>query len=72
MANPAEVQTLRFELEQARKSLEESVSRAELENLVQEATADAGGVITSLEGKIAELEKVKTLLHEQVQTTLAT
>ena len=70
--DPAEVQALRQELDQARKALEDRVSRSELTDLVQEAVAEARQVITRLEAENAELVRIKGELHGQVQTVLRT
>ena len=70
VADLAEVQALRSQLEETWKALEDSVSRTEMQVQITDATAAARGVISSLEEKITQLEEVKILLHAQVQTTL--
>ena len=53
-------------------ALEERVTRAELQDSVQEAVAEARQIIARLEAENAQLVQVRGQLHEQVQTALKT
>ena len=65
-SDPADVQALRQELAQAQAALEEHVTRAELQDSVQEAVTEARQVIARLEAENAQLVQVRDQLHGRV------
>ena len=78
-SDPATVQALLSQLEEAQKRIEDSVTRAEMQTQIADTTTAARRVISSLEEKIQKLEEekaallqVKNQLHEDLQKVLQT
>ena len=78
-SDQATVQPLRSQLEEAQTRIEDSVTRAEMQTQIADATAAARRVISSLEEKIqkheeekAALLQMKNQLHEDLQKVLRT
>ena len=76
-SDPDTIQALRSQLEEAQKRLEDSVSRAEMQTQITDATAAARQVIASLEEKVKSLEEgrdalivVKDHVHAELQKVL--
>ena len=76
-SDPDTVQALRSQLEEAQKRIEDSVTRAEMQAQITDATAAARLVISRLEEKVKSLEDgrdalivVKDQLHADLQKLL--